>query len=269
MALLVANMDPMRTLARCSTTHVFSIAFVTLLLSLAFAGKDLKLAIYGLSFWHYYLYWLAYYFGAVSLAVFKRDAILMKTISLLALGFVYLAAPLELLSVIVIAGGFLLNATAAWALGSDRTYYGYEVANLPPRRVGSFPYSWIAHPMLAGNIVAFGGTLLNTEFRRAWWPLAIAHVVLNLGLLAMETTVTPQRSAIVRCLPIRTGCCIVAAIAALAGTLSSRGAWAPRALYAAGAGACVSGYALALYYCYRAPMPADDWPRGKPSEKTA
>ena len=25
--------------------------------------------------------------------------------------------------------------------------------------------------MLVGNVAAFGGTLLNADFRRAWWPL--------------------------------------------------------------------------------------------------
>jgi len=72
------------------------------MLGWAHLGKNLMLAIYSLSFWHYYLYWLAYYFGAVSLGDFKGDAILMKAVSLSALGCVYLAEPLDFASLTVV-----------------------------------------------------------------------------------------------------------------------------------------------------------------------
>lgn len=148
--------------------------------------RSLPLAVYLLSFWHYYLYWLAFTFGAIPLDVFKRDALAMKAVSVAALATVYLAAPIDLASLIVIAGGILLNARAAAVLGLDRTYYGREVADLPPRRITAFPYSLTAHPMILGNVAAFGGTLINPAFRQDWWPLASAHVVLNIGLLVME-----------------------------------------------------------------------------------
>ena len=74
----------------------------------------------------------AFAFGAVSFGVFKRDAIAMKTVSVAALATIYLAAPLDLASLAVIAAGILLNGRAAAALGVDRTYYGHEVAGLPP-----------------------------------------------------------------------------------------------------------------------------------------
>jgi hypothetical protein len=38
--------------------------------------------------------------------------------------------------------------------------------------------------MLAGNVVAFAGTLINADFRREWWPLACAHVAHPLVPLA-------------------------------------------------------------------------------------
>jgi hypothetical protein len=86
----------------------------------------------------------------------------------------------------VIAGGIFLNARAAAALGIDRTYYGREVAGLPPQRITTFPYSLTAHPMILGNVAAFGGTLLNAGFCERWWPLASLHVAANIGLLIME-----------------------------------------------------------------------------------
>ncbi len=156
-------------------------------------GGSLALALYLLSFWHYYLYWLAFTFGTPDFGTFKREAIAMKTVSVAGLAGAYIAAPLDLVSLTVIAGGILLNMSAAAVLGVERTYYGYEVAGLPAQTINSFPYSLTAHPMILGNVAAFGGTLINPVFREQWWPLASLHVVLNIGLLVME-----QRSRIGR-----------------------------------------------------------------------
>jgi hypothetical protein len=170
--------------------------FVPAVLLVAVLEQSLSLAVYLLGFWHYYLYWLAFAFGAVRFDVFKRDAMAMKTVSVMTLATVYLAAPLDVVSLAVIAGGVLLNVRAAAVLGIDRTYYGHEVAGLPPGRATAFPYSLVAHPMILGNVAAFGGTLINTEFARSWWPLACLHVVLNIGLLAMELAGARQRFAL-------------------------------------------------------------------------
>ena len=159
-------------------------------------AKSLPAAVYLLSFWHYGLYWLAFAFGASDFDAFKRNAIAMKTISVTALAVVYLSAPLDPVSLAVILGGILLNLRAAQVLGLDRTYYGHEVAGLPGQRITSFPYSLTDHPMILGNVAAFGGTLINAPFRAEWWPLAGLHVVLNIGLLAMELAGLRHRRAV-------------------------------------------------------------------------
>ncbi len=183
----------LRALASATPTWIVALTFAALMLGCARLDGNWALAVSALSFWHYYLYWLAYSFGAVAPGEFRRDAVTWKTVALVTLACVYFAAPLNLLSLSVVAAGFLLNSLAARALGADRTYYGYELSDLPPAKITAFPYSWIAHPMLVGNMSAFGGTLLNADFRRQWWPLAVSHIVLNLGLLVMELAVTPQR----------------------------------------------------------------------------
>jgi hypothetical protein len=173
----------------------------------------------------------------------------------------------------VVATGFLLNALGARALGSDRTYYGHEVAGLPERRVTSFPYSWIAHPMLVGNMAAFAGTLVNPDFRREWWPLASAHVAMNLGLLLMELHVTPRLRERIRAVaaeasaaalrtPIRTGFSVAGAGAAVGGGL---GWWAgfptPSAADAASGaviGAGVLAHAAITFFCYSPPASRRD-----------
>jgi len=149
--------------------------------------------VYLLSFWHYALYWQAFTFGTADFGAFKRNAVILKAVSVAAFAFVYLRVPLDPTSLAVIAGGIFLNARAAAVLGFDRTYYGHEVGGLPLRRVTAFPYSLTAHPMILGNVAAFGGTLLNAGFREQWWPLASLHVAANIGLLVMELAGAARR----------------------------------------------------------------------------
>ena len=174
-------------------------------------GREPAVAIYLASFVYYGLYWCAFAWGVLSFEVFKRDALLLKAVSVAALAFVYLQAPPDLLSLGVIALGILLPASAAAVPGIDRPYYGHELAGLPARRITEFPYSLMSHPMIVGNVMAFGGTLLNPEFRAAWWPLATLHVVLNLALLAMERA-GPGRRPVLRL----AGLLVLAATAAAA-----------------------------------------------------
>jgi Phospholipid methyltransferase len=182
--------------ARNGSTLSCGLLVLAVLLGAAL-DRRLSLAVYLLSFWHYYLYWLAFAFRTIPFDVFKRDAVAMKTVSVALLATVYLAEPIDLLSLlslVVIGAGILLNVRAAAVLGIDRTYYGHEAAGLPPRRITAFPYSLTAHPMILGNVAAFGGTLINPAFREQWWPLACLHVALNVGLLAMELAASHRRA---------------------------------------------------------------------------
>ena len=194
MAILSENPRSLRAVAGRNGSTLVCVVLVLSILIGAALDRSLPLAVYLLSFWHYYLYWLAFAFGVPAFDVFKRDAVTMKTVSVAALAAVYLAEPIDLTSLIVIAGGILLNVRAAAALGVDRTYYGHEVAGLPLRRIMAFPYSLTSHPMILGNVAAFGGTLINPAFRQHWWPLACLHVALNIGLLVMELAGTRRRA---------------------------------------------------------------------------
>jgi len=207
------------------------------------------LAVYALSFWHYIFYVWAYRYGAVQPARFRRDAMLMKGVALTALGSAYLASPWHWMSALTMASGFGLNLVAARALGHARTYYGWELGEVPSQRVTRFPYSVVPHPMLVGNIVAFGGTLLNPSFRQAWWPLAVLHVALNGALIVMETSVTsvaPMRR-IPRSAAWAAAMAVGAMLAAAGGAVWEWPAsWAPIAIVA---GASVAyGYAQCGWY---------------------
>ena len=234
----------MHDVVRRNASTLSCVLLVLSILLGAALDRSQPAAVYLLSFWHYYLYWLAFILGTIPFDVFKRDAVAMKTVSVAALASVYLAEPLDLASLVAIACGILLNVRAAAALGIDRTYYGHEVAGLPPRRITAFPYSLTAHPMILGNVAAFGGTLINPAFRQHWWPLAGLHVALNIGLLLMELAGSRRR----RTVRIGGGLAFSGAMlgAAVAVQASATATTIPVALL----GAAVIAGAWTLYRCY-------------------
>jgi len=131
--------------------------------------RSRPLAVYLLSFWHYYSIGSPSLFGAVAFDVFKRDAVAMKTVSVAALATVYLAAPLDLASLIVVACGILLNVRAAAALGSTGPI---TVTRWPACRRGELPPFPIADRPSddPGNRIAAWRHLDQRRFA-AWWPL--------------------------------------------------------------------------------------------------
>lgn len=229
----------------------------TVLLTSGLAGQP-ALAVYALGFWHYLFYWWAYRHGAVEPARFRRDAMLMKGVALAALAIIYFAQPWHWMqpwywiSGLVIATGFMLNLIAARTLGHTRTYYGWELGDLPQPRVTAFPYSVMPHPMLVGNMMAFGGTLLHPDFRQTWWPLAILHVALNGALIVMETAVAPRRrtertAAATATAGVAFGAHVVLATLAVGATmLGWPSGWGPAAIVAAASAAY--GYAQRGWY---------------------
>jgi hypothetical protein len=172
-------------------TVIAGTAFCAAAAVFAFVTPYTAAAVYAVSFWQYAVYALAFLHRRVSLEAFQHDAYLTRTASLVAFAWVYLSSPIDVLSLAVVLVGFALNIAAVKALGTDRTYYGVELAALQPKRITAFPYTWIPHPMLVGNMAAFGGAMLNAEFARQWWPLAVLHVGLNLAIILMEAYAKP------------------------------------------------------------------------------
>jgi protein-S-isoprenylcysteine O-methyltransferase Ste14 len=225
-------------------------AFIAAIGLIAAAQGRIDIALFALGYWHYFIYLLAFGYRAVPLRVLKRDAVLMKGTALALLFAIYLAEPLAPVSLAVVAGGFLLNAAGAAALGADRTYYGHEIAGLGYERVTAFPYSITSHPMLIGNVVGFGGLLLNLDFARRWWPVVVAHVAANAALIVMETSLRRHegRDSDRDChtAVVFSACLLVAG--AVAGALSAGGAsggLAPVLVCA-----CAAAYALVMSRCY-------------------
>jgi len=171
----------------------FAAIFVLAVLGLAYLSARFEIAVYALSFWHYLVYALAFSWRKISHERFMRDSYILKIISLGVLGSMLWVTTPNPIALIAMAAGFALNIAAAQALGAERTYYGFELAALPPKRITAFPYSVTGHPMLIGNMLAFGAPLLDASFREAWWPFAIIHVLLNLLIILNEASGQPSR----------------------------------------------------------------------------
>ena len=166
--------------------YVPTILFTIAIAIIGYRAEHWQMAIYALSFWHYLVYTLAFTWRHIPHKSFIQDSFLLKTMSLTALALVLWTTVPNAISALVMIAGFAINIAAVRALGADRTYYGYELVALEGKQITSFPYSVTAHPMLIGNMLAFGGTLLDEAFRQAWWPLGLLHVVLNLLIILME-----------------------------------------------------------------------------------
>jgi hypothetical protein len=218
------------------------------------AGGSAPLAVAALGFWHYFLYFLAFRYGAVPQAQFVRDAVIMKSAALAGFGWAVLASGPGALSLGLMAAGFALNAAAARVLGRERTYYGHELAGLPHARLSAFPYTVVPHPMLLGNMLAFGAPLLDAPFRQDWWPLSAAHVAANLGLLAMEARLPPLRRGVPpagsapRVLPAALAGVAAGGVAGAAA--GAAGAFAAPPAAVAAVGALAGGYAIVMFRCY-------------------
>lgn len=252
--------DPPRAWTLPAPSNVASVVCVAAVGALALVERQPAWAVYGLSFWHYYLYWLAYRYGAVAQAVFQRDAVLMKTTALGLLAWLCFQTPLNVASLALALAGFGLNSVAAAVLGADRTYYGRELTDLPELRVTSFPYSWISHPMLVGNMLGYGATLLNFDFARRWWPLPVAHLALNVGLLGMELYVRPLRLTAPASRRATSRSASRLAWAAVAFAAAALGALAARQSHpwtAAALGGGLAIYAGTLFECYTARKSSD------------
>ena len=173
---------------------LFTAIFAAAVLTVSFAAERFDLAVYALSFWHYLVYALAFCLRSIDHDAFKRDAMLLKAMSISLLVAVLFQTVPNPASLVVAAAGFGLNLWAATVLGTNRTYYGVEVKGMPVEVSNALPFSIVRHPMLIGNMVAYGGLLLDSEFRQDWWPLVLLHVACNFLLLLMEVRGSIDRS---------------------------------------------------------------------------
>ena len=92
----------------------------------------------------------------------------------------------DYVSLALLAVGFGLASLAAYRLGVDRTYFGWELGETHGECVLRFPYGAIPHPMILGGCLGWLGFHKLAAFRDAWPCYAPLHVALYLAHAAQE-----------------------------------------------------------------------------------
>lgn len=119
------------------------------------------------SFRHYMVYMTTFAFREPQVAhgYLMRDAKLYKTVALMQLGrrlLPLVVLPRDLGGVLLATAGFSVTMLATARLGFVRTYFGSELGFVKPEWITGFPYGYIAHPMIVGQLFAYSSILY-------WW----------------------------------------------------------------------------------------------------
>lgn len=125
------------------------------------------------SFRHYCVYMatFAYREPMVAHGYLMRDSKLYKTIAVMHLAsrllpMVELAKDWPVL--VLAAMGFGTTILATVRLGMVRTYFGSELGFVKPKWIEGFPYGVIPHPMIVGQLFAYGSILYWLQGRISW-----------------------------------------------------------------------------------------------------
>lgn len=119
------------------------------------------------SFRHYMIYMTTFAFRdpPVAHGYLMRDAKLFKSIALAHLGrrlLPLVEIPRDFPGLLLVVAGFSITMLATARLGFVRTYFGSELGFVKPEWITRFPYGYIPHPMIVGQLIAFGSILY-------WW----------------------------------------------------------------------------------------------------
>jgi hypothetical protein len=135
------------------------------------------------SFRHYAVYIATFASRQPSVAhgYLMRDAKLYKTISMLHLArrlLPLVQLPRDAPALALASVGFVMTLVATARLGMVRTYFGSELGFVKPKWIQGFPYGYIPHPMINGQIFGFGVILswYWQEMSTANAALLMAHI---------------------------------------------------------------------------------------------
>jgi hypothetical protein len=111
-----------------------------------------------------YIATFAYRSPPVAHGYLMRDAKLYKSLAMMHMSrrlLPLVQLPNDLPGVLLAAMGFTITILATMQLGMVRTYFGSELGFVKPEWISGFPYNTIPHPMIVGQLVAWGSIL--------WW----------------------------------------------------------------------------------------------------
>ena len=122
------------------------------------------------SFRHYCIYMSTFAFREPDVAHgnLMRDAKFYKTVAMCHMAYRLLPVlqfPKDLPVVACAAAGFAVTILATIQLGFVRTYFGSELGFVQPKWITGFPYNTIPHPMIVGQLFAWGSILYFLAIR--------------------------------------------------------------------------------------------------------
>jgi hypothetical protein len=153
---------------------------------IAYIFNNSLIFIYSTSFINYLIYISTYYYREnVHFNSFVRNCIFYKTISIINLVYLLYYHPLQV-NHLFICIGYLLTIISTYRLGKYYTYFGIELELLEYKKINSFPYGIIPHPMITGQIIALSNMLFIVPyFGKEFLVLAI-HISLYIIHLLQE-----------------------------------------------------------------------------------
>jgi len=133
------------------------------------------------SYRHYLLYITTFGFRrpAVAYGNFLRDAnlfALMAKSRLLYIMYPKVEFARDFYALSIVACGFSIALFARHRIGEVRTFFGSELGFVQPKWITGFPYGYIPHPMIVGQLISFAAILY-------WWDaqLSLSEKLLFLG----------------------------------------------------------------------------------------
>jgi hypothetical protein len=134
----------------------------------------------------YVIYIIQFVFRTYPQYKFIRDALLFKVLSWGITLFIYLQYTVQPVSLILVVISLLFTYYCYLILGTKNTYFGNEL-HTSEEHVLKFPYGYIPHPMILGNIVLFSSMLLHPQFRKGpYGILPLLHIMFYVIVLLLE-----------------------------------------------------------------------------------
>jgi hypothetical protein len=118
----------------------------------------------------------------VAFGYLTRDCKLFKTMAMAHLArrlLPLVELPRDIPGLLMASVGFFITIVATARLGFVRTYFGSELGFVKPEWVHGFPYGYIPHPMIVGQLMAFGSIIY-------WWHSSLSAE--NLAILVAHMT---------------------------------------------------------------------------------
>jgi len=114
-----------------------------------------------------YMATFAYRQPPVAHGFLMRDAKLYKTVALMHMSkrLLPLVTLHDIPTIIAAMVGFGITILATMQLGFERTYFGSELGFVKPEWISGFPYNTIPHPMIVGQLVAWGSIAYGFQDR--------------------------------------------------------------------------------------------------------